>query len=159
MKPIFRTASETSQLIQMFQSMSIGASMSYDEATKILGFVVASTTSSYQSAKRIAARDYGVVVDSIRGYGFQRIDGSGMVERAPRFFKKVRKGARREAHVQELAISQNLKRDEMLRATENLSRLRILETTAKSSTASTNRKVVEKDASIVVDNRSAIKGI
>ncbi|NDB70150.1 MAG: hypothetical protein EB015_19520, partial [Methylocystaceae bacterium] len=77
-------------------------------------------------------------------FGFMRINGSGMVGRAPRFFRKVRKGARREAHVQNIAISQNLTREEMMVATEQFSRLRILETTASNVKRPTsNRRIVE----------------
>ena len=124
--------------------MPIDASMSFKEASAAVGFTVKSTLAAYQTAKRVAERDHNVVVDGVRGFGFTRINGSGMVARAPRFFKKVRKGARREAHVQEIAISQNLNREEMMRATEQFSRLRILETTAANvKSASSNRRVIE----------------
>lgn len=143
MRPIFTQSNETKLLVDLFVKMPIGASMSFSDASSAVGFTVKSTLPAYQTAKRVAERDHSVVVDGIRGFGFMRINGSGMVSRAPRFFKKVRRGARREAHVQEIAIAQNLPRDEMIRATEQFSRLRILETTAIGiSAAQSNRRVV-----------------
>lgn len=143
MRPIFTQSNETKLLVDLFVKMSVGASMSFGDASRAVGFVVKSTLPAYQTAKRIAQRDHNVVVDAVRGFGFMRIDGNGMVARAPRFFRKVRKGARREAHVQEIAISQNLPREEMMRATEQFSRLRIIETTAMgTSSAHSNRRVV-----------------
>ena len=124
--------------------MPIGSNMSFPAATQAVGFTVKSVLPAYQTAKRIAERDHNVVIEAVRGFGFMRINGSGMVSRAPRFFRKVRKGARREAHVQNIAISQNLTREEMMVATEQFSRLRILETTASSVKRPTsNRRVVE----------------
>lgn len=142
MRPIFTQSNETKLIVDLFVKMPIGASMSFVDASNAVGFVVKSTLPAYQTAKRVAQRDHSVVIDAIRGFGFMRINGTGMVARAPRFFKKVRRGARREAHVQEIAISQNLTREEMMRATEQFSRLRIIETTASSNAAQSNRPIV-----------------
>jgi hypothetical protein len=143
MRPIFTQSNETKLLVDLFIRMPVGASMSFTDASTSVGFIVKSTLPSYQTAKRIAERDHNVVVDGVRGFGFVRINGSGMVSRAPRFFKKVRRGARREAHVQEIALMQNLPREEMMRATEQFSRLRILETTAiGAKAAQSNKRVV-----------------
>ena len=143
MRPIFTQSNETRRLIELFVNLPVGASMSFADASNAVGFTVKSTLPSYQTAKRIAERDHNVVIDGVRGYGFVRINGSGMVDRAPRFFKKVRRGARREAHVQEIAILQNLSRDEMMRATEQFSRLRIIEANASGvMKAQSNKRVV-----------------
>ena len=81
-----------------------------------------------------------------------------MVDRASRFFKKVRKGSRREAHVQEIAISSNLKRGEMIVATEQLSRLRILETTA-SKVKFNKAKDTQPEEKFAFDNREALRSL
>lgn len=133
MRPIFTQSHETQAIVRLFIEMSIGQEMSFAEASRAVGFIFTATTPAYQSAKRAAQRDHNVVIEGIRGYGFVRINGVGMVERASRFFSRVRKGARREAHVQQIAILSNLPRDQMITATEQLSRLRILETTAMTS--------------------------
>ena len=143
MRPIFTQSNETRRLIELFINLPVGASMSFADASNAVGFIVKSTLPSYQTAKRIAERDHNIVIDGVRGYGFVRINGSGMVDRAPRFFKKVRRGARREAHVQEIALLQNLSRDEMMRATEQFSRLRIIEANASGvMKAQSNKRVV-----------------
>jgi hypothetical protein len=87
-----------------------------------------------------------------------RLDGTGKVDRASRFFKKVRMGSLREAHVQEIAITTNLTRGQMITATEQLSRLRILETTA-SRVKSSKNKEDDADNNFVFDNREALKAL
>lgn len=159
MRPIFAQSNETRALVELFVSMSIGQTISFSDASKTVGFTVRSTLPAYQSAKKVAERDHRVVVDGVRCFGFKRIDGAGMVDRAPRFFQKVRKGARREARVQEIAMSTNLKRGEMLAATEQLSRLRILETTASQVRAETNRRMTETLSTVSHDNRANLRGL
>ena len=130
MRPIFTQSNETKMLVDLFVQMPVGASMSFADASNAVKFTVKSTLPANQTAKRIAQRDHSVVIDAVRGFGFIRINGSGMVAKAPAFFKRVKKGARREAHIQEIAITQNLTRDEMMRATEQYSRLRVIESQA-----------------------------
>lgn len=156
MRPIFLQSAETRRLVELFISIPISTAMSFADASKAVGFPVTSNLPAYQSAKKIAERDHSTVIDGIRGFGFVRINGSGMVSRAPRFFRKVRKGARREARVQEIAIKTNLTRNEMIDATEQLSRLRILETTAMVRPV-TNRNTPETPPLVKHDNRGDIK--
>lgn len=145
MKLIFETSTETQSLVDYFRQMSIGARVSFEAVSKAVQFKVNSSLPAYNTARRIAQRDYSVVIESVRGFGFVRVNGSEIVKSADRFFKKVRRGSRREAGKQEIAIMSNLGRDEMLKATENLSRLRILETTSMSSRqASSNRPRVDE---------------
>ena len=130
MRPIFKQSAETQAIVEYLASLPIGQETSFAAASKATGIRITSTTPAYQSAKRTAERDHNVVIESIRGFGFVRVNAEGMVERASKFFRKVRRGSRREAHVQEIAIMSNLPREAMLTATEQLSRLRILESTA-----------------------------
>ena len=89
-------------------------------------------------------RDHFIVIEGVRGFGCMRVNGTEIVQSADRFFKRVRRGSRREAHKQEIAVMSNLERDEMIKASENLSRLRILESTAVSpKRAASNRPVVD----------------
>lgn len=155
MRPTFEQSKETAALVSLFKEMSIGDVISYDDASKALGFEIKSTTPAYQSAKNAARRDYEVIIESVRGVGFTRLNGSSMIDRAARFFSRVRKGSRREAHVQEVAIKSNLTRGEMTRATEQLSRLRILETTAISSP----KKEEKKEPQAKPDNRAMLAAL
>ena len=144
MRPTFKQSHETQAIVKLLTQIPIGQEISFAEASKAVGFSFDALTPAYQSAKRAAQRDHNVVIEGIRGHGFTRINAVGMVERASRFFARVRKGSRREAHVQEIAIMSNLPRDAMITATEQLSRLRILETTAISPRkAASNRAETE----------------
>jgi hypothetical protein len=144
MKPIFKISHETEKLIEYFRALPIGAEVSFANISKAVGFEVGSSTPAYNSARRIVQRDHSIVIEGIRGFGCMRVNGTEIVQSADRFFKRVRRGSRREAHKQEIAVMSNLERDEMLKASENLSRLRILESTAVSpKRAASNRPVVE----------------
>lgn len=133
MKLIFETSYETRTLVDYFRQVQIGSPVSFETVSNAVKFPVHSSLPAYNTARRIAQRDHSVVIEAVRGFGFVRINGSEIVKSADRFFKKIRRGSRREAGKQEIAIMSNLGRDEMLKATENLSRLRILETTSMSS--------------------------
>ena len=159
MKPTFTQSAETAKLIAFLIQLPINQPVSFQQATQSVGFKVKSTLPAYQSAKKACERDHRVVIAGIRGFGFQRIDGAGMVARAPQFFNRVRKGARREARVQEIAISQNLTRGDTIVATEQLSRLRIIETTAVKVRPSTNRETVEMPETILPDNRNNLRSL
>jgi len=144
MRPIFRISHETETLVDYFQQVQIGLEISFQTMSRAVGFEVTSSTSAYSTARRIVQRDHGVVIEGIRGFGFKRINGAEIVQSASRFFKRVRRGSRREAGRQQIALLTNLRRDDMLKASENLSRLRILESTSvPSKGASSNKPVVE----------------
>lgn len=150
MRPIFNQSKETEALVNLFRQMPVMSNMSFEAASDTLGFKVTSTLPAYQSAKKAAERDFGIVIDGVRGFGFMRLDGKRMVERAPKGFKKIRRISRREARVQEIAISQNLTRDDMIAATEQLSRYRLLESTShprpkSNKTAAANVETVSHD--------------
>ena len=143
----FKKSAETEALIELFRTMPILSNMSFADASKVVGFTVASTSPAYQSARRMAERDHRIVIEGIRKFGFMRLDGKKMVERGPRGFQRVRRISRREARVQEIALSQNLTREDMLKATEQLSRFGVLQACSQSRAVS-NRAVVEKPETI-----------
>lgn len=143
MKPIFKISHETQTLVDYFMQIQIGSPVSFDVASNDVNFSVSSSLPSYNTARRIVQRDHSVVIEAIKGFGFIRVSGGEIVKSADRFFRRVRRGARREAHKQEIAVMSNLERDDMIKATENLSRLRIIETTSISlHQAISNRPVV-----------------
>lgn len=149
MKPTFETSHETMALVDYFRQAPIGTPVSFETLSRGVNFKVTSSLSAYTSARRIAERDHAIVIEAIRGFGFVRINGAEIVKSADRFFQKIRRGSRREASKQEIAVMSNLSRDEMLKATENLSRLRILETTSMSTRrAASNRPTVEEPPTI-----------
>ena len=139
MRHIFTQSLETSKLVEFFCSTSINERVSFEIASRSVGFKVTSALPAYQAAKRIAARDHGVVIEGIRKFGFTRLSGSQMLGLAPKFFQHVQRGSRRQARVQEIAISSNLDRAEMAIASEQLGRLRIIEATSSPLKASSNR--------------------
>ena len=144
MRPTFKKSAETTAITEYLASLPLNQEVSFVEASRAVGFLFTSTTPAYQSAKRAAERDHNVVISTVRGYGFKRINGVGMVERATSFFRRVRKGSRREAHVQEIAIMSNLPRETMLAATEQLSRLRILESTSVGAKKALSNKAAQE---------------
>jgi hypothetical protein len=145
MKPIFEISHETQTLVDYFRQVPIGAQVSFEAVSKAVKFPVSSSLPAYNTARRIVQRDHSIVLESVRGIGFMRVNGGEIVKSADRFFRRVRRGSRREASKQEIAVMSNLSRDEMIKATENLSRLRILESTAVSpKRASSNRAKVDE---------------
>lgn len=160
MRPIFETSAETTRLHDLFRDMRIGERISFQAASKRLGFTVSSTLSAYHSARRMAMRDNGVVIEGIRGYGFTRINGTGMVKKGYGTMKAIRRRARHGSAVTEIAIRQNLTREEMIEATEQLSRFRIIETTGRMPVPRSNRQEPEEPPSAdIPDARAALKAM
>jgi hypothetical protein len=160
MKPMFTQSAETNSIVGFFRELSIGSETSFSAVSKALGFPVASDLPSYQSAKRIALRDHGVVIEGVRGFGFVRLNGSEMVKKGFRTMTGIRRAARRGSAVTEIAVRQNLNRNEMLDATEQLSRFRIIETTSRQFPAKSNRKVApETLPADQFDTRAALRKV
>lgn len=139
MSPSFERSEQTDKIIALFATLSIGATMSFAAASKRLGFQMHSTLGAYQSAKRIAAKDKSIVIESVRGVGFVRLDASQIVARGGYHLRSLRRRAKRAAGEMEIAVKGNLDRDDMMRATEQLGRFRIIESTSQPTRAATNR--------------------
>lgn len=158
MNPSFTRSHETQKLVDLFRSMSVESQMSYSEASRRLGFDVRSSSGAYHSARRVAAKEHGVIIDSIRSFGFVRLAGSGIVKRGDQHLSAIRRRARRGGMEMEIAISQNLTRDEMMLASEKLSRLRIIADT--SMPAKSNKPARETpEAQAPVDIRANLRSI
>lgn len=148
MRKNFQRSAETDKLLALFQELSIGAPLSFEAAAKSVGFPVGSSTPAYHSARLIAAKQHNIVIEGIRSFGFIRLDSANIVQRGGKHLRSIRRRARRAGHEMEIAISGNLDRDAMMKATEQLSRFRIVESTAQPVRATTNREPVETPAAI-----------
>lgn len=160
MKPLFELSANTQRIVSMFRNLSINAETSFAQASEIVGFEMRSTTTAYHSARHIVLRDHGIVIEGIRGFGFVRVNGSGMVKKGHRTMAHLRRASRRGALVAETAIRQNLTRGEMIEVTEQLSRFRILETTSQSVRAASNRKIPEEpEPETPFNSRAALRSV
>lgn len=158
MRPIFTQSHETSALVEFFRTMKFDAPVSYAAASKIVNFTVRSTLPAYHSAKRIAERDHAVVIESIRGYGFVRLVADKIVDQGIRGIRHIRRTAERSALKQEIAIGMNLDQSHMIRATELLSRFRIISDTAR--IARSNRATVDTpEQGVPVDIPERLKSV
>lgn len=143
MRTMFQRTKETDKLIDLFQRLSIDTPVSFEDASKAAGFRITSSLPAYNSARLIAAKQYNIVIEGVRGFGFIRLTAANIVHRGGKHLKSIRRRARRAGHEMEVAISGNLDRDHMMKATEQLSRFRIIESTGQAVRAATNRAQVE----------------
>ena len=139
MKKLFELSIETQRLAALFAEMAVGEVISFKVASARMAFTVKSGLPAYAYARHIVLRDHGIVIEGIRGVGFTRLDGSGMVGKGHRSMAGIRRAAHRGSAVVTAAIRQNLTRAEMLDATEQFSRFHIIETTSNLPTPKTNR--------------------
>lgn len=142
MRPLFTQTTETQALVALFQEMSMNQQMSFAEASKRVGFNVTSMLPAYHSARNIATRDHGVVIEGIKSFGFVRLNGEGMVKRGFRFLKGIQRRTVKGAREQEIALTQNLDRNAQLQASSNLNRFRLMGDIA--GKPASNRKTVEE---------------
>jgi hypothetical protein len=158
MKPSFSRSHETDALIALFLECSIGNPVSFSAASKKVGFAVHSTLPAYNSARNIAAKSHNIVIDSVRGFGFVRLDPAKIVKRGGKHLRSIRRRARKAGHEMEIAIQGNLDREHTIKATEQLSRFRIVESTAQAVRAASNKPTVKTDTPIApTDARKAFE--
>lgn len=144
MRKLFELTSETASIVALFKDIAIEQVVTFEQASKAVGFPVDSRSPSYQTAKRIAVRDHGIVIEGVRGVGFERLNGTGMVRKGHRSMTGIRRAARRGGAVASVAIRQNLTRGEQLEASEQLGRFRIIETTSQSPRPASNRQIIDE---------------
>ncbi len=155
MAPTFERSELTRRLISEFSRMSIGESVSFDEMSRRTGFDV-DAKASY-SARQIAEKEQKVFVYLDSELGFVRGSGSAMVATGAGFFKAIKRKAIKCGRRMELALTQNLSRDEHLVASETLSRSNIIASTSSTVTVRSNReRPPEKNAAPAFDTRAAL---
>lgn len=159
MNLICETSYQTKKIVELFLRLSFDKIMSFQEATKNVGFAVTSTLSAYQSARRIARRDHKVIIDGVRNFGFKRLTGEETAKgRGDKHLKSMRNKSRIAAMEMEIALEQNLNEDTSREASYKLIRFRLLGDISK--IARTNRAIENMpDLQNVVDVRAMLKNI
>lgn len=137
MRPTFQASTETTRLVSFFKTLPQKKTVSWYEASKTAGFEINSSSAVYNSARKIAERDHGIVIETMRKFGFFRSDGADMEKSGDRFMGRMRRGAKRASNRMVLAIEHNLDPEQARRADEKLSRFRIIYSNAEP--ASSNR--------------------
>ena len=139
MRKSFEKSHETDRLVAFFCKLSLSQLTSFDDTSKAVGFAVFPTLPAYQSARKIAERDHGVYVATVRGVGFVRGTHSDMKNSGYDIQNRVRKASKRGASRMLLALKGNLNEVEHREATELYSRFNIISSTASQQRASSNR--------------------
>jgi hypothetical protein len=156
MRKMFETSAETSALVELFKSLEPGQGETFEQASKVFGFDLSSTTGAYHSARRIAARDLAIVIEGVRGVGFIRLTPDQIAEATPRGINSIRRRARRETGKIEIALGGVLSNINTHRAHEAFSRYRMLGDIA--SPGWTNRPARERpEEQISVDPRKVLR--
>lgn len=140
----FEQTEETAKIIDYLLNAPFNTTIEFDQISGFVGFTVSSQLAAYQSAKRFLLRENGIVIDSIRGVGCSKLQSSDILRRSPQHFRSIRNRAKTGSAEIEIAITGNLDRVEMLQATENFARFRII--ADNSRPAVTNRSPQEKPA-------------
>ena len=141
MKPTFKVSSDTAKLVAFFVGMGTKEVSTYEAAAKAIGFIP--NPSCIASARKIAERDHGVFIATIRNVGFMRGAGDDMKDSGFDFLRRIRKSAKKGASRMELAIRNNLDERAHQEASEMFSRMSIIASTAQKTQVKTNRAVPE----------------
>lgn len=142
MRKPFERSKETDKLLSFFSTISVGQAVTYQEASQIVGFKVASSLPAYQSARRLAVNDKGIVIESLPGHGFVRLDAPSIVDRGGKHLRSIRRKAKHASKEMKAAISGNLDRDQMMRATEQFNRFRLIDSTAQPVRYDSNKRTI-----------------
>jgi hypothetical protein len=160
MRKTFEQSAETTKLVALFRGLNYSQKMSFDEASRLVGFRVTSVSPSYQSAKRIAERDFKVYIASVRKFGFVRGTGEDMVGSGVCMLKSMRNTAKRTSSRMLLAINENLDEANHRLATEMYGRANIVAATTAPVRASSNKNKPDAGhASGPFDLSAALKSV
>ncbi len=143
MRKPFERSAETEKLLSFFSTISVGQPVSYDNASRVVGFEVSSTLPAYQSARRLAVKELGIVIESLPGQGFMRLDPTSIVDRGGKHLRSIKRKARNAGKEMAVAINGNLDRPDMMRATEQFNRFRIIESTSTPARYASNKEQTE----------------
>lgn len=113
MRRIFEQGKETAAIADFFKQLPVGKEVSYGELEQAVGRY---KTASYQSAVKAARRD-GVVISTIRSYGFVRLEAEEIVGRQDRHLRSIRRKATVIQSEVATAVRGNLTQASQLRAT------------------------------------------
>lgn len=112
MRLSFEQSAETRRIVEFLIAIPINVPTSHAELERAVG---RHKPSSYQSAVRIA-RKKGVIIEAIRGFGFQRLTASETVSRQDKHLRSIRRKANIMQTEVEVAMRGNLPHAEQTRA-------------------------------------------
>ena len=143
MRKSFEQSVETAAIVRVFQAMKLGEQMTFKQLSEAARFPITSTTSAYQSARRIVERDHGVYIGSLRGVGCFRGKGDDMADSVEPMAKRMRGLAKRQLNRCDLAIANNLDENRYARMREMRSRASIIFSTTSAPIPASNRQRVD----------------
>lgn len=123
---MFERSVETQKLLDLFLALPLDTPMSFADASALVRFRVHSSLGAYRSARIIGERRHSLVIEAIRGSGFQRLTGMEISEAGERGMRSIRVKARREGNKQGIAIADNLDDAHAKRSSELLNRFNLI---------------------------------
>lgn len=144
MRKTFELSAETSAIVTALAALRMGEQMTFAELAGKVGFRVNASTSAYQSAKKVAERDHGVYIGTIRGVGFFRGTGDDMADSLDPLAARIRKTAKRSVARADLAIRNNLSEEKYRRTIERRQRASIIYSTTAAPMPASNRAKAAK---------------
>lgn len=95
--PRFRRSYETYRLVELLSELHPGEAYTYRQLSEAMGMEIVGITPSFQSAKRLVFREYGVVLETMYGEGVRRLTDEEIVENSRRGTLTVSRRASQES--------------------------------------------------------------
>ncbi len=140
MRKTFEASAETTAILNVLCSMKMSQEMTFDELSALVRFNVTSTSSAYHSARRMAERDHGIYIATIRGRGFMRGTGEDMADSLEPLARRMRRTAKKSIDRADLAIRHNLTEEKHKRVAERRQRASIIYSTTSAPMPASNRQ-------------------
>jgi hypothetical protein len=144
----------TNVMIDIFESMSVGQTLTFSQLSLKAGEPITSTTGSYRSAIEIARKKRRVTIVGVRGVGCQRLDVDGSSASINGSRKRIHKAAKRASETGANAMLMNMTRDQQMRLTAQLGQIGAIQ--AMSARPVSNKATVDAAtaASMPITNRN-----
>jgi hypothetical protein len=140
MPKMFQQSADTQRLVDVFVNMLMSEKISFPNLSLKVGFRVHSSLPAYHSAKRIAERDHGVFISTVRKFGVFRGTGEDMADSLEDISSRIRKMAKKSITRADLAIENNLPDDKYVRTVERRNRASIIYSTSAAPMPQSNRR-------------------
>lgn len=139
MRTLFTRSAETERLLQIFRDLRYEEIVTYADATRQAKFEVTPQSARYA---RLQLRKVGIFIHIVPKIGFRRGVGSDMLDAGLSAAGSMRRKGRQTDELMQMALRENLSRDEHLLASELLTRSRVVVATMSGLRPLSNRPLI-----------------
>lgn len=141
---IHELSAETAAIVEVMKEAIVGQTVSRAEMERRTGYPF--QHSAYQRARHMVLRDHGIVIATVRGEGFRRLAGVGIVDRQASHLGSIRRKSGIVQKETATALLDNMSHRDQMRATQIHAAAGIIRNAAVMPAS--NRRVIDEPVTV-----------